>query len=116
MTKNGGIAAFESPDRQYLYYTEQRGDTISESATSGRSGEQGCRFAVLFNFAPVEEGTYYLREDGDGGQAAIALLSARDRVPRTIARIESGSGLTSIELSPDRGSLVYAQYDSGGPT
>jgi Tol biopolymer transport system component len=116
VTKNGGIAAFESSDRQYVYYTKQRGNTSLWKAPVAGGPETKVTDSLFYlNFTPVKEGIYCVREEGDGEPRSIALISARGGLPKTIAPIESGLGLvTSIDLSPDRGSLLYAQYDSSG--
>jgi Tol biopolymer transport system component/tRNA A-37 threonylcarbamoyl transferase component Bud32 len=112
VTMNGGLAAEESPDGRYLYYTKQRNETELWREPLGGGPESKVAESLFYlNFATAEAGVYV----GLGGQNAsveLALLEPGATAPRRITQL--GLRVTSLAVSPDGRSLLYAQYQPGG--
>ena len=113
VTKNGGLAAAESPDGRYLYYTKQRNETELWSAPlDGGADKKGRRLPFYLNFATAGAGVYVGLGGPNTGIELALLASCGASAPRRITQL--GLRVTSLAVSPDGQSLLYAQYQPGG--
>jgi dipeptidyl aminopeptidase/acylaminoacyl peptidase len=111
VTKNGGLAAKESPDGTFLYYTKQRNNTdLWRMPLAGGPESKVATSLFYLSFGVGEAGVYVITEDTN--QGALTLLAAGSGVPRSIAQL--GPRCTSVNVAPDGRSVLYAQHQSGG--
>ena len=104
VTRNGGFAAFESPDGHYLYYAKGR----SASGLWRKRLPNGDEEAVLDQLKPgywgywavVENGIYFADQTGSSGPGSILLL--RFRQPERAAGIPRGQALHRSPIRPLR--------------
>jgi hypothetical protein len=116
VTRTGGLAAFESSDGQFLYYTKIRGITSLWKAPVGGGPEIRVADALFYlNFALAEDGVYFVQESCDGRRPCISFMSYGGNTPKNIGAIESTrASITSVNVSPDRQWLLYARWETGG--
>src|SRR5262249_43428219 len=72
LTKRGGFKCSESPDGKFVYYTQSNGAGIYRVPVEG--GEETLVIdsykAGWGNFAVVEDGIYFIKQESSGGEAA----------------------------------------------
>lgn len=114
LTQGGGIAAFESTDQRFVYYT--KGPTDFEAGLWRIPVEGGEEIQVLESvwmrgFTVASEGIYYVVPSDPAGHSAIQFLSFANNQPQRIFEFENPGG--GIALSPDGRRLLYAKFDQG---
>jgi Tol biopolymer transport system component/predicted Ser/Thr protein kinase len=121
MTKNGGIAAFESPDSKFLYYTKVRGTTsLWKAPVTGGPESKVVDSLFYLNFAVAEEGIYFASRDlGETrrGRGSIALLGFGGDITEINGSGEPpiiSGGISSLTTSPDRRWLLYVVSERRG--
>src|SRR5262249_17985757 len=77
VTKRGGGKCLESTDSKFVYYSEYKGAGIYRVPVEG--GEETLVIdsykAGWGNFAVVEDGIYFIKQDSSGGEAAIKFFN-----------------------------------------
>jgi Tol biopolymer transport system component len=119
VTKQGGFAAFESPDGKYVYYAKGRDISglwrvpvkggeevlVSVRIAAGAGAAAWCRWAV------VNQGIYFAEPEGKSGGVVEFFRFSTNRVMR-VARMERPPGL-GLAIAPDGRWLLYAQDEIG---
>ncbi len=113
VTRNGGFAAAESPDGQWLYFTHRgRGGLWRTPAAGGDEEVILDRLQPLdwLNWAPARGGVYFIdRTEPDKTQLArLDLETRRIRALVTIPKFLYKSGLS---LAPDGRTLLYTKIE-----
>jgi Tol biopolymer transport system component/predicted Ser/Thr protein kinase len=118
VTKQGGYAAFESPDGQVLYYAKL------ESAGLWRMPVEGGEETLVFDqlqagywgaWAVADKGIYFINPEAKP-RATIEFFSfATRRITRiaVLAR-ETNNWFSNLAISPDGRWILYTQLDQGG--
>jgi len=120
VTKQGGIAALESADGRFLYYTKFRGVTsLWRVPVEGGPESQVLESLFYLNFAVRPEGIYFIPEpaavlgSGHGREASapsIQLFRFASRTVRTIAPLEERR-VSTLAVSPDGRWILYSRFD-----
>jgi Tol biopolymer transport system component len=105
VTANGGFVAVESPDGNYLYYSQTRnfGPVLRMPLAGGPSEELIPNISGLF-FAVTERGIYYCSAD------AIWFWDAASRHTRRIL-VPPKQTDVGLDVSPDGQTLLFTQLD-----
>jgi Tol biopolymer transport system component/predicted Ser/Thr protein kinase len=116
VTKNGGVAAFESSDGRVLYYAKsiRLPSTLWKVPVDGGEETQvlGAPLSYSLNFVVVEDGIYFVSASGLRAPAVLYFFSFVTSALKPVATIRLWSfGLT---ISPDRRSILYPQFDQAG--
>ena len=114
VTHHGGFAAFESPDRKFLYYAKgltvpglwripSEGGEETEVIASLEAGYWGY-------WAVVGDGIYYLDTTA---KPAIAFLDFATRRSTPVFDLENRPAREApgLAVSPDKGTILYSQLD-----
>jgi len=114
ITKNGGFAAFESPDHAFLYYTKFDSPGIFRVPADG-----GAEVKILDDppgtgwgyFGVVSDGIYFAAPEQQ--RAAIKFFDFRSQKITTVAYWEKQpfSGAPGMGVSPDGRWILYVQLD-----
>lgn len=120
VTRDGGFAAFESPDGKYLYYAKGRG----VAGLWRKRLPAGAEELVLEDLKPgfwgywavVEGGIYFASQTETSGAGGIFFHDFAGRKTRLISRVGKAFAVTdsAFSVSPDRRSILYTQVDSSG--
>jgi Tol biopolymer transport system component len=120
VTRNGGFAAFESPDGRYLYYAKGR----SASGLWRKPLPGGVEEVVLDQLKPgywgywavVENGIYFADETASSGPGSIMFYDFASRKVRLVSRVDKPFIVadSAFAVSPDRRSILYTQIDQSG--
>jgi Tol biopolymer transport system component len=120
VTTDGGFAAFESPDSQYLYYAKGR----SGAGLWRKRLPNGMEQVVLEQLKPgywgywavVENGIYFADQTGSTGSGAIFFYDFTSRKTRQVTRVDKPLAVTdsALAVSPDRKYILYTQIDQSG--
>jgi Tol biopolymer transport system component/serine/threonine protein kinase len=120
VTRDGGFAAFESPDRKYLYYAKGRGTTGLWRKRLPDGAEEvvlpGLRPGFWGLWAVVENGIYYADQAGSGTPGGIYFYDFATKKTRQVSRTDKPFAVTdsAFAVSPDRRSILYTQVDQSG--
>jgi len=112
VTEHPGFAAIESPDGNFLYFTESDSPVVRLwRRDKGRGTEEPLDVLVWNrNFAPVQDGLYLEGSYGPQQIPGIWFLSLRDRKIRLLHRVEGVAPPGFLSVSPDRKYLLYTKY------
>jgi eukaryotic-like serine/threonine-protein kinase len=120
VTRNGGFAAFESPDGRYLYYAKSR----SASGLWRKRLPAGAEEVVLERLKPgywgywavVANGIYFADQDGSSGSGSILFYDFASRNVRLVSRVDKPFMVadSAFAVSPDRRFILYTQIDQSG--
>jgi hypothetical protein len=114
VTTQGGFAAFESPDGNFLFYAKSR-DSTSLWKVPKQGGEESQVLESLSywsNFAVVPQGIFFIPSDSTGGRSVQFLSFATGNVVR-VATIQKPV-YVGLAVSPDGRSILYSQIDQAG--
>ena len=115
VTQNGGFAAFESPDGQFVYYAKFTEPGIWRVPVEG--GEETLVLDLLQPglwgyWAVVEEGIYFLNVKAKPRPAIEFYRFATRQVTRvTVPEKDPQYGSPGLALSPDGSWILYMQID-----
>jgi len=114
LTKRGGFKCSESPDGKFVYYTQSNGAGIYRVPVEG--GEETLVIdsykAGWGNFAVVEDGIYFIKQESSGGEAAIKFFNfATQQVGDVVALGKVNLWVFGLAVSPDRQWLLYTRVD-----
>jgi Tol biopolymer transport system component len=114
VTRKGGVAAFESTDSQWVYYTKSLGAT-SLWKIPGDGGEETQVLESVYEqaFAIVKEGIYFVPRPDSAGRYSIQFFNFATKRIRSITTIERPV-YSTLCVSPDGRSLLYSQIDQQG--
>jgi eukaryotic-like serine/threonine-protein kinase len=112
VTRQGGFAAAESPDGKWLYFTKNENADTSLWRMPAAGGEETpvLESVVLFNYAVVEDGIYFIGKATQG--LAVHFHSFPRGTTRVIAPVESG--YVGFSVSPDRKWILYTVFNPRG--
>ena len=120
VTRDGGFAAFESPDGHYLYYAKGRGAAGLWRKLLPNGLEEPVLPQLKAGFwgywAIVEQGIYFADQPGTAGPGAIFFYDLATRKVRLVAKTEKPLAVTdsAFAVSPDRRYILYTQVDQSG--
>lgn len=108
ITRNGGRSALESLDGRFVYYLRPRVTTSSLWSMPAAGGEEIRVLEAVYasNFAPVEDGIYFMPSERQPSVQFFDFATGRVNLVSTIP----GTPAWGFSISPDRRSLLYAQY------
>jgi Tol biopolymer transport system component/predicted Ser/Thr protein kinase len=115
VTQNGGFAAFESPDGQFVYYAKFNEPGIWRVPVLG--GEETLVLDLLQPglwgyWAVVDEGIYFLNAEAEPRPAIEFYRFATRRATRvTVPEKDPDYGDPGMAVSPDGRWILYAQVD-----
>jgi len=117
VTKNGGLAAFESPDGKWVFYSKNAysPSTIWKVPASGgeeRPVVDGLSYSL--NFVPVDKGIYFLAARGGADRTSIDFFDFALGKSVTLLRLGRRRWWYGMAVSPDRRFVVYTVVDSAG--
>jgi len=126
VTRDGGFAAFESPDGRYLYYAKGRG----ASGLWRKRLPAGSEEPVIEQLKPgywgywavVENGIYFadptgpVNSNASAASYGIFFFDLATRKTRLVCRLDKTLAVTdsAFSVSPDRRSILYTQVDTSG--
>lgn len=117
VTSRSGHVAFESPDGNYIYFSERAGEGERNGMSSlwrmpARGGEETrvLPSVTFLNFAVAKEGIYFIpRADGEG-HYWINFLSFSTLRSWPVVQL-TGQVSNGLSVSPDGRMLLYAQTE-----
>jgi Tol biopolymer transport system component len=112
LTQRGGIAAFESTNRRFVYFTKGPNDietSLWRIPVEGGEEVQVLESVWMRGFAVASEGIYYVVPPDPSGRSAIQFLTFASNKPQRILEFENPGG--GLALSPDGRTLLYAKFD-----
>ena len=120
VTKQGGFAAFESPDSRYIYYAKGRGvGGLWRMPIAG-----GEETPVLDRIAPgywgywaiAKDGIYFVERPDPKFAATLNFFSLATKRITQIAKLEKPPipGDSALAISPDGTNLLVTQVDQSG--
>jgi len=108
LTRHGGEAAFESPDRRFVYYSQGRGQTSLWRVPVDGGEEQKVLDSVLFlNFAVAPDGIFFVPAPTDGAWS-IRFFSFKTGATTFVAPMD-GPAAMGLSLSPDGRYILYSE-------
>jgi dipeptidyl aminopeptidase/acylaminoacyl peptidase len=112
VTRSGGAAAQESPDRKWIYYSGRGANgrtTLRRIPIAGGDAEEVLPEIAGRNFAVVEAGIWYLTPNTSEG-SMLRFFDFATKSARTVYRISVpvNAGLT---ISPDSRRILFTQMD-----
>jgi Tol biopolymer transport system component len=120
VTRQGGFAAFESPDARYLYYATGR----STAGLWRKRLPAGAEEAVLAELKPgywgywavVEDGIYFADQPDFNGPAGIYFFDFAGRRKRRVTVLDKPLAVadSAFAVSPDGKNLLFTQIDQSG--
>jgi eukaryotic-like serine/threonine-protein kinase len=120
VTRDGGFAAFESPDGRYLYYAKGR-STPGLWRKALPNGTEELVFPQLKPgywgyWAVVENGIYFADQANSADPGGIFFYDFATRKIRQVTRVEKPLAVTdsAFSISPDRHYILYTQVDQSG--
>jgi serine/threonine protein kinase len=123
VTRNEGLAAFESYDGQYLYYAQKSIDTeilkVPVAGGAGQPVDKNLNNIYLWGaWTLTKDGIYYIQPDSREGydalkKGSIYFYSFGSKDIRLVANIVKPIWMASeaISVSPDGRYLIYTQLD-----
>jgi Tol biopolymer transport system component len=112
MTKNGGIAAVESPDGKFLYYTKVRGITgLWRMPVESGPETQVLESLLYLNFAVRPEGIYFSPATGPSSiWPSFQILSFPSGKVKTIVQGATlGLEVRTMTVAPNGRSILYSR-------
>jgi hypothetical protein len=121
VTRNGGVAAFESPDGKFLYYAKQ-GDMATYMPSPPNSlwrvpvegGEEVQVPPAIYtarNFAVTRDGIYFNPFPAAAGRHSIQFYEFSTGRTRRIAALAKPPA-AGLSVSAGGGVILYSQVDS----
>lgn len=123
VTRKGGLAAEESKDGAYLYYTKLESDTsLWRVPTAGGEEVQVIESLVSWNsFSVQSDGIYYVLRTPRAGPDAepqrpfqVRFYRFADKATQTVASLEDYK--EGLSVSPDRRTLFFEKIADRSPT
>ncbi len=108
VTVNGGDAAFESTDGKTLYYIKSSDSPLFAQPLSGGTERKLLDHVVGRAFIPVEDGIYYIGEQGDDRKWRLQFFQFSTNTSRLLTKIE-GSPFLGLGISPDHKTILLSQ-------
>jgi Tol biopolymer transport system component len=113
VTRNGGDAAFESPDGKFVYYINGYfTGGLWKMPVSGGGESQVLPSVFLHAFFLVNDGIYFIPEPGADGKFSIQFLNIATAKVKTVCPISNP--MEGLSVSPDGRYILYTQADEGG--
>jgi Tol biopolymer transport system component len=117
VTKQGGFAAFESPDGKFVYYTKHKPGIWRVAVEGGEETPvlDQPKLGYWGYWAVVDGGIYFVNVEVKL-RPTIEFFSFATRRVRQIAAMEKEAVIASsgFAISPDRRWILYAQVDQSG--
>ncbi|PYV82339.1 MAG: hypothetical protein DMG05_28310, partial [Acidobacteria bacterium] len=114
VTRKGGAVAFESPDSQWIYYTNGYEDSpLWKMPRDGGEETQVLESVQQHAFAIVKEGIYFIPRPASAGHHSIQFFNFGTKRIRSIATIEMPIS-EFLSVSPDGRWILYSQNDQMG--
>jgi eukaryotic-like serine/threonine-protein kinase len=115
VTRDGGFAPLESPDGKFIYYTKALGKTSlwRLPVEGGQAAKVLENLSNLSNLVIVNEGIYFVPEQGTASGFSIQFLNLATNQIRPVANLGK-LVVVGLALSPDGRWILYAQRDQGG--
>jgi Tol biopolymer transport system component/serine/threonine protein kinase len=111
VTRRGGAAAFESPDRRSLYYTKSDGtSSLWKVPVNGGEETEVLPSVAHRSFAVGGEGIYFVSKTQFSTDYFIQFLSLATGKIKPVATIGK-QGTSGFTVSPDGQWFLYSQYD-----
>jgi dipeptidyl aminopeptidase/acylaminoacyl peptidase len=108
VTKDGGLAGFESTDGRYLYYAKSiPGSIFRIPAAGGDEIALPARVAGFFYFAVTSKGVYFIPDS-----KTIRLLEFATGRIRVLAELRNSTQPLGLAVSPDDAYVLWTQRDS----
>jgi Tol biopolymer transport system component/DNA-binding winged helix-turn-helix (wHTH) protein len=120
VTWDGGFAALESPDGKFLYHTKGQADTSlwRTPVEGGQATKVLEGLSNYLNLAIVDEGIYFVPQQGMASGYSIQFLNLGTKQIRRIANFEKPLDLDvdvgGLASSPDGRWILYTQVDQAG--
>jgi Tol biopolymer transport system component len=114
VSRGGGFAAFESPDRKSVYYTKSQGTSSLWKISEGGDETEVLPSVAHRSFAVVEKGIYFISRPSTDSDHVIQFFdfgSQKSRLVAAIGKIWPTSGFT---VSPDGQTFLYSTLDGQG--
>jgi dipeptidyl aminopeptidase/acylaminoacyl peptidase len=112
VTRNGGWIAFESLDRESLYYEKYLSPGLWMLPLRGGEEKKVLESVVRRNFAVVDDGIYYMPDPAADGSTTVRFRSFRTAQDKEIARLRDV--YQGLAVSPDRKTILFAAYARSG--
>jgi Tol biopolymer transport system component len=113
VTRKGGATAFESPDSQWIYYTNGYEDSpLWKMPRDGGEETQVLESVEQHAFAIVKEGIYFIPRPDSAGHHSIQFFNFATQRIRSLSTIERID--TYLSVSPDGRWILYSQIDQLG--
>jgi Tol biopolymer transport system component/DNA-binding winged helix-turn-helix (wHTH) protein len=116
VTRQGGFAALESPDDNFLYYSKgpAHGPALWRIPVDGGEEVEVLKgISDWSTFAPVDQGIYFVPRREPTAPGSIQFLSFAEGRIATIIPIAKPV-FVGLTVSPDRQSILYTQMDHEG--
>jgi Tol biopolymer transport system component len=116
VTRQGGVAAFESEDGRWLYYAKDMARPTSIWRVPVAGGEETKILEGLsysFNFAVTDRGIYLLAFRGAPPVASIEFFDLATRKTTLLHTLDRPFWF-GFALAPDERSILFSKIDSGG--
>jgi Tol biopolymer transport system component len=120
VTWDGGFAPLESPDGKFLYHTKGYADTSlwRTPVEGGQATKILEGLSNYLNLAIVDEGIYFVPQQGMASGYSIQFLNLGTKQIRRIANFEKPLDLDpdvgGLAYSPDGRWILYTQVDQAG--
>jgi len=120
VTRDGGLAALESPDGEFLYYVKSFSETnVWRIPVKGGQATMVLEgLSNYLNLAIVDEGIYFVPQQGMASGYSIRFLNLGTKQIRRIANFEKPLDLDvdvgGLAYSPDGRWILYTQVDQAG--
>ena len=116
VTRQGGLAAFESPDGRWLYYAKDLSRPTSIWRVPVEGGEEtkvldGLSYS--FNFAVSDKGIYFLAVRGKPPVSSIEFFDLGTRKTTLLHTLDRPFWF-GFALAPDERSVLFSKIDSSG--
>jgi Tol biopolymer transport system component len=113
VSRNGGETAFESADGKSIFYTNGDPSTgLWKMPVSGGEESQVLTSVVVRTFCLVNDGIYFIPEQGADGKSSLQFLSFATLKVKTVAAISRPD--FGLSVSPDGRSILFSQDDEIG--
>jgi len=109
VTKKGGMWALESPDGQWVYYS-QRNRSLWKVPIDGGEETQVLESVDRNAFGIVKEGIYFISKPDATGRYSIQFFNFATKRTRSISTIQSAIP-ANLSVSPDGRWILYSQSD-----
>jgi Tol biopolymer transport system component/DNA-binding winged helix-turn-helix (wHTH) protein len=110
ITRHGGVAAFESPDARFVYYSKGRNETSLWRVPVGGGEEQQVLESIWWlNFVVVPNGIFF-RSGHPDGPWPIQFFSFQTGATKVVAPIQ-GSPSPGLSVSSDGRCVLYSQSE-----